>query len=125
MTNAFNPLLDTYSKGTVSGIHFDMDVDQIAIDVKPHEDMAPVKVVFENVNAFYYIDHYTGVPLNQANLNTISFDHSGFGEFATVAEKNSDEFYVSIPNFAVSVNESSLYIDAKTIIIQNKAYNVK
>jgi len=127
MTNSFNPILDTYAKGKIDTINFDMDFDKISIDITRHEFDDNAQIVFEDVKAFYFIDHdlITELELSDKNLNVISYDTLGFGEFTAVDTRSSDDLFVSVPNFAVNINNSSLYIDAHRIRINDKEYSVK
>lgn len=127
MSNSFNPVLDAYSKGKIDTVNFDMDYDQISVAIQSNEHIEPVEVIFEDVKAFYYIDHdvVSTLDISTDNLNAIAYDISGFGEFTAIGNRYSDEQYVSMPNFAVSVKDSSLYIDANKIRILNKSYQVR
>ncbi|MDN5351220.1 MAG: hypothetical protein PWQ12_136 [Clostridiales bacterium] len=124
MSSHVYPLLDQYAKGKIDTINFDMDVDTIslAISAKDHED--PVEIIFEEVKSFYYVDHdlKSGINLSNENLNVVSYDTYGFGEFSAAGEENPR---ISIPNFAVNINDSSLYIDADKIRINNQAFYVR
>jgi len=127
MTNSFNPVLDSYAKGKIDAINFDMDFDKISIDITRYDQEELAQIVFEDVKAFYYIDHdlMTELELSDKNLNVISYDTLGFGEFTAVDVKSDDDLFVSVPNFAVNLNNSSLYIDAHKIRINDKEYAVK
>lgn len=127
MTNSFSPILDSYAKGKIDAINFDMDYDKISIDITQYDKEALAQIVFEDVKAFYYIDHdlKTEMEISNENLNVISFDTLGFGEFTAVDVKSAEDLFVSIPNFAVNLNNSSLYIDAHRIRINDKEYAVK
>lgn len=123
MANDIYPLLDTYAKGKINAVNFDMDLDMISVAIS-NELSEATEIVFEDVIAFYYIDHDLehDLKLTASELSAISYDTLGFGEFSTHAQ---DDLFVSIPNFALNINESSLYIDAHKIVINNEAYKVK
>lgn len=127
MTNTIHPILDTYAKGKIDAINFDMDFDKISIDIMNHDLVNNAQIVFEDVKAFYFIDHdlKTELELSDKNLNVISYDTLGFGEFTAVDARSSDDLFVSVPNFAVNINNSSLYIDAHRIKINDKEFFVK
>lgn len=130
MSNSFHPILDTYSRGTINAINFDMDFDKISVAIsnKSIDDhIEQAEIVFEDVKAFYYIDHDlpSDMQIKGENLNSISYDLYGFGEFSAAHAKSEDEAFVSIPNFAVSINDSSLFIDANKIVINNQAFKVR
>lgn len=127
MSNYFHPILDAYAKGKIDSVNFDMDFDTISVAISQRDQIEPVEIIFEDVKAFYYIDHdlKNELPINHEQLNVIAYDLYGFGEFSAVNATNLDEAFVSIPNFAVNLNDSSLYIDAPKIRINNKEYNVK
>jgi len=121
----FYPLLNAYSKGKISIVNFDMDFDTISVAVKNKNKSQEAEIIFEDVHAFYYIDHdaHKDLEISNETLNTISYDTVGFGEFTAHTD---DDSFVSIPNFALSINnESSLYIDAHKIRINNQSFKVK
>ncbi len=123
----FHPLLTNYAKGTIDSINFDMDLDKISVAIKSNPLSESAEIIFEDVKAFYYIDNdlSSDFTFSKEHLNVISYDNFGFGEFSTVSPDREDEVFVSIPNFAVNVNDSSLFIDANKIRINNQAFNVK
>lgn len=127
MTNSVHPVLDTYAKGKINSLNIDTDIDKISVGISSNNALAPVEIIFEDVKAFYYIDHdlKNDIIFSNENLNIISYDDLGFGEFATVKRADDEDVFVSIPNFAVNLNESSLYIDANKIRINNKSYHVR
>jgi hypothetical protein len=127
MINQFHPLLDSYSKGKVNSINFDMDLDKISVAVSTNNATSPTEIIFEDVKAFYYIDHDmpAEIKVSDENLNTISYDTYGFGEFSAVGSHSDDELFVSIPNFAVNIKDSSLFIDANKIRINNQEFRVR
>jgi len=127
MTNNFHPLLDNYAKGKIDSINFDMDLDMISVAISTENSLDTAEIIFEDVKAFYYIDHDmpTEILLSDTNLNTISYDTYGFGEFSAVSPKADDELLVSIPNFAVNINDSSLFIDAHKIRINDQEFRVR
>ncbi len=127
MTNSVHPVLDTYAKGKINSLNIDTDIDKISVGISNKDALAPIEIIFEDVKAFYYIDHdlKDDIAFTNENLNIISYDDLGFGEFATVKRAEDEDVFVSIPNFAVNLNESSLYIDANKIRINNKSYHVR
>jgi len=127
MSNSFHPLLSNYSKGKIDSINFDMDLDKISVAISANNSVDAAEIIFEDVKAFYYIDHDmpTEIQLSDNNLNTISYDTFGFGEFSAASPQTEDELFVSIPNFAVNINDSSLFIDADKIRINDQAFRVR
>lgn len=126
MPNSINPIIDTYAKGKISAINFNIDSETISIAIEPKDGIENTEIIFEDVKAFYYIDHdtHSELLLSDEALNSIAYDDIGFGEFSTAAEDDDDPF-VTIPNFALNLEASSLFIDAHKIRINNQAYNVK
>ncbi|MGX8796471.1 YxiG family protein [Fusibacter sp. JL298sf-3] len=127
MSNQFNPVLDAYSRGTVDSVNINMDYDIISVAVQSKDHVEPVEITFEDVRAFYYIDHdmTSKLDISSDALNAIVYDTTGFGEFTAVAQGQDEDHFVAIPNFAVSIKDSSLYIDAQKIRINDKAYRVR
>jgi len=126
MPNSLNPIIDSYAKGKISAINFNMASDTIAIAIRNHGGDKNTEIVFEDVKAFYYIDHdlQSELLLSNEALNTISYDDFGFGEFSAKSNDD-DDLYVTIPNFALNLEASSLFIDAHKIRINDQAYHVK
>jgi len=126
MINTFHPLLDNYAKSKINSVYIDTDSDIISVAIAEEDSCTESEIIFKDVKAFYYIDHDTPseIPLSSENLNTISFDLYGFGEFSAVNPRSEDELFVSVPKFAVNINESSLFIDADKISINNKEFFV-
>ena len=127
MITQFHPLLDYYAKGKINSVNIDTDSDVISVAVMNNEASTEGEIIFKDVKAFYYIDHDTPseIPFASDNLNTISYDLYGFGEFSAVNPKSEEEIFVSIPNFAVNINDSSLFIDASKISINNQEFRVR
>lgn len=127
MYNQFTPVLDVYSKGKIDAVHINMDYDIISVEVHNKENPEPVEITFEDVRAFYYIDHNidSSLEINFDSLNAIVYDTTGFGEFTAVHQELDEDPFVAVPNFAVSLNDSSLYIDAERIRILDKSYKVR
>lgn len=127
MSNQFTPVLDVYSKGKIDSVNINMDYDIISVAVQNKENPEPVEITFEDVRAFYYIDHdiHSKLDINSDTLNAIVYDTTGFGEFTAVHREMDEEHFVAIPNFAVSLKDSSLYIDAERIRILDKSYRVR
>lgn len=126
MIKPFHPLLNPYAKGQIDAVHFDMSRDRISLDVTSNES-AKGNITFENVKAFYYVDHEapTASDVSKAHLNTISYDTNGFGEFSAVNAEAEETVVISVPKFAVSIDDSSLFIDAKTIKIDDKSFKIR
>lgn len=127
MTHNFPPILDSYSKGKIDSININMDLDIISVAISTNNSSDATEIIFEDVKAFYYIDHDmpTDLRVSNENLNAISYDTYGFGEFSAVNAEAEDEMFVSVPNFAVNVNDSSLFIDAHKIRINDQEFRVR
>lgn len=129
MNNKINPMLDNEINGNINSLNINTDVDQISIGISNTSSLNKnSNVTFENVNAFYFIDEESNLSdtlTKSSALNLISYHQDGFGEFTSVTFSSQDEVMVSIPNFAVMMNDSSLYIDADLININGKSFRVK
>ncbi|MBE0450924.1 MAG: hypothetical protein IBX70_08770 [Clostridia bacterium] len=127
MVNNVHPFLDAFAKGKINSLNIDMDFDKISVAISSRNEVDPVEIIFEDVKAFYYIDHdlKSELDLSNENLNVVSYDDLGFGEFTAAKHSETDDIFVSIPNFAVNINDSSLYIDANKIRIKDRAFNVR
>lgn len=120
------PLLNDFGLSNINQLQFDISDDAIKINIQPANANTPVEVIFEEVSAFYFIDGkkaFTNV--QGSNLNSIMYYETGFGEFASSTDDLDDEVpNVSIPNFALDLVDSSLYIEAKKINIGGQVFDV-
>lgn len=120
------PLLDDFGLSNINQLQFDINDDAIKINIQKSSNDLPIEVIFEEVTAFYFIDGNNDMNRVSANnLNSIVYYETGFGEFASASEDvESDEPNISIPNFALDLVDSSLYIEAKKINIGGQVFDV-
>ena len=126
-----SPWLDTLDRSRIDALKIDLTDKKIFFKLAP-QDKDAVEVKFEGVNAFYYIDDSdTTLSADQMNdmIRSISYHKAGFGEFASVkAYENltpeASPIEISVPNFAISLDESSMYIEAQSVNINGNQFEV-
>jgi hypothetical protein len=78
------------------------------------------------VNGYYYQD-FDGLndlelkPFSQ-NLDFISYYKHGFAKFLQIDMNNKEELHSSVPNFVINLIDSSIYVDANIIEINDEIY---
>lgn len=115
----------------IDALKIDLEDKKISFKLTPNEKDL-VNLEFEGVNAFYYIDDSdTSVTANDKKdkLNSIAYHKAGFGEFASVKSyadlsPEASPIEISIPNFALSLNDSSMYIEAQSVFINGNQFEV-
>ncbi len=128
MITKLDPLLSTLDSSALEQLNIDMDDHSISLDILP-KTKKDTKIRFDGVSAFYYID--SSEPATEAasnQLHSITHHYRGFGEFAAVRSMDApeeDPYMVSIPNFAISLNESSLFIEATKVSIDDQVFTVR
>lgn len=119
----------------------DCDIDDLNIDFKNNSLMLTAKSVnfnstdldeyyleFENISAFYFIDGTSEFyNSNKNTANSIFYYDNGIGEFATI--RNVEDDYtednilsVSIPNFSISLENSSIFLEATQLNVNGDLF---
>ena len=125
------PLLDTLREIKLDKVNINILADTISLHLGDKEtEKDKVNVRFDGVSSFYYIDESKEDSdksvIYNSKLNSISYCEEGLGEFSTL-EENYGEFgikLVTIPNFAVEMKDYSLFIEAESIAIDGKKFDV-
>lgn len=116
MNTKLQPVLDSLKSVSVDEVNFKFEENQIELAITKLEDKSNKwNIVFDGVSAFYYVDSdetYEKVKKIH-DFGAIAYNRRGFGEFLTL-DPQAD---VSVPNFAIDVNASSLYIEADGVTI--------
>ncbi len=131
MTVELSPWLDQLDASRIDALKIDLEDKKISFQLTPNkEDL--VNLEFEGVNAFYYIDDSdTSITadMKKEHINSIVYHKAGFGEFASVKPledlTEGNPFEISVPNFAISLQDSSMYIEADSININGNQFDVK
>lgn len=129
MTTKLDPILSTLDASKIGRMNIDLDGSTLSLNLLP-EQQSDVDVRFEGVSAFYYIDgsdEKQSEPKSQ--VHSITYHQRGFGEFAAVRylddPADDGDFHVSIPNFAISLDESSIFIEAESVRIDDQVFTVR
>ena len=121
----------------------DCDIDDLNIDFKNNSLMLTAKsakfdsteldeyyLAFENISAFYFIDGTSEFyNSNKNTANSIFYYDKGIGEFATIKNVN-DEYTednilsVSIPNFSISLENSSIFLEATQLNVNGDSFSI-
>lgn len=125
-------ILRGLGKSKIEKLYINLFKDIITVDIKAQDKdtINDFKVVFEEVFSFYFINE-EGVLvqkpyIDSTNLNSIGYYKDGVGEFANAEAIDSElrDEDVSLPNFALDLPNSSMYIEAKSIKINDKKFKV-
>ncbi len=120
----------------------DCDIDDLNIDFKNNSLMLTAKfpkydstdldeyyLAFKNISAFYFIDGTSEFYNSNKNTsNSIFYYDKGIGEFATIKNVNDDYtedniLEVSVPNFSISLKNSSIFLEANQLNINGNSFN--
>ncbi|WP_430884548.1 YxiG family protein [Fusibacter sp. JL216-2] len=131
MSMELNPWLDQLDSSKIDSLKIDLEDQKISFKLKPQR-RDNVDIQFEGVNAFYYIDDSDTLITADTKtdlIQSIAYHKGGFGEFASVKSiadlsEEASPIEISIPNFAISLNDKSMYIEARSIHINGNAFNV-
>lgn len=130
MSLGLSPWLDTLDSSKIEDLRIDLEDNKISFQLAPSMNSG-VSLEFEGVSAFYYIDGSdTALTADhrQDRIHSISYHKGGFGEFASVRPFEDHSYNgpieISIPNFAISLDDSSMYIEAKSININGNQFDV-
>jgi len=126
-----SPWLDQLDSSTIDSLKIDLEDKKIAFKLSP-EKQKNIDLLFEGVNAFYYIDDSdTSETAHEKNdkVNSVAYHKAGFGEFASVKsiaelDPETSPFEISVPNFAISLKDSSMYIEAQSVFINGNQFDV-
>lgn len=130
MHSKLNPLLDNLKEITLSTLAIDVLDDKISLDLKRQKEKESLSVKFDGVSSFFFIDESKNSEhdrtLADVDINSIAYYADGLGEFSTLEEDYGDFGIkmVTIPNFAVEMKDSSLFIEADYIEINGERFDV-
>ena len=123
MNNTLTPVLSKITKLPIGGFQIDTKNDVITLnfDSKDNSDQVS-EIIFNEVTSFYYLDHDQSDEEENASLNNIMYCGDSLPDFVDYAEE--DDIAVSIPNFIIELNDSNMFIEANSIVIDQKKYLV-
>jgi len=131
MHHKLDPLLDNLKQITLNTLSIDVLDDKISLDLKKKQKTTEsLSIKFDGVSSFFFIDESKDTEndrtLANIDVNSIAYYEEGLGEFSTL-EEDYGEFgikMVTIPNFAVEMKDSSLFIEADYIEIDGERFDV-
>lgn len=101
--------------------------ETLIIEIYNYDDTKTI-VKFKDVKGFFFQDFegINDIELRDSsqNLDFISYYKNGFARFSEVNILTAEELHTSIPNFAINLINSSIYVDANIIEINGKDYQV-
>jgi len=138
MSKVLNTVLDNINNKTVNTFRFDTSSEKVIFNLHNKNENI-TEISFEGVMSFFYVDSERDAHIsNQAKetteeLKSIQYYKDGIGEFMSVNPRaiehlDEDEVafrdMVSIPNFALEMKDSSIFIEAERITIDGNTYIV-
>jgi len=137
MSNILTEVLDNINNKTVNKMQFEMENEKVVFNLNPSEDDLS-EIAFEGVLSFFYVDserdhHAINEQNDNEKIKSIQYYRDGIGEFMSINPKAVEEALreeqpignlVSIPNFALEMRESSIFIEAEKIVIDGQSYIV-
>lgn len=124
MNNNLMPALTSISKLPINTFQIDTKNDIIKLNFESINDDSQVsEIIFNDVVSFYYLDHDDATDQNESpSLNTIMYCGNSTPDYINIPEE--DDVAVSIPNFIIELNDSNMFIEANSIVIDQKKYIV-
>lgn len=129
--NKLLPLLNKLGSSKLEKIYINIPKEVISMDIKTKNDLDNIyNIIFEEVNSFYFVNEegkiLNNLPLDSSYLNSIGYYQNGVGEFICVDSQNDEirDEDVSLPNFAIEMLNSAMFIEARSIKINDKTYRV-
>lgn len=125
MTDKLELQLDEIKINTIKDYHITNKEDELIVDIF-NNDGSELTIKFKEVNGYYYQD-FDGLndlelkPYSQ-NLGFISYYKHGFAKFLQIDMNNKEELHSSVPNFVINLLDSSIYVDANIIEINDEVF---
>ncbi len=127
MNNKVTPLLTSLSNIEIEKFHIDTKNDIIKLNFnKKLKDNSISEIVFKDVTSFYYLDNDEELPTTEdknISLNNIMYCGTAPNDFINLAVQE-DDVSVSVPNFVLELTDSSVFIEANSIVIDKETYAV-
>lgn len=132
-TSKLKPLLSNLSQSVIKKMNINIPEDMISIYIKKEDSNScdEYKVVFEEVFSFYFVNEDGNLVkkpyFDCTKLNSIEYYENGVGEFANADISDIEELRdedISLPNFALELKNSSMFIEARSIKINDKKFKV-
>lgn len=121
MNSNITPVLSGLSNIPIDKFQIDTKNDMIKLNFTKNNNQIE-EIVFNEVTSFYYLDHDEISEETSASLNNIMYCGSQAPDYIDISED--DNVAVSIPNFVLELNDSNVFIEANSIVIDKKKYIV-
>lgn len=116
------PVLSTIGNLPIDKFQIDTKNDTIKFNFDRKDNPNQIsQIVFNEVTSFYYLDHDSDDQLEKDNnqLNNIMY----CGGSSEIIEGDED-VQVSVPNFILELNASNVFIEANSIVINERKFIV-
>jgi len=123
MNTELMPILTSISKLPIDAFQFDRKNDSIKMNFIKSEEADINEIIFNKVKSFYYKDHDSNEDTYQSeNLKSIMYCGDRPQDFLDLPED--EEMMISVPNFIIELNDSNIFIEAQSIVINNEHFAV-
>lgn len=121
------PLLTSLSNVEIDKFQIDTRNDIIKFNFSIEGTQNKIsEIIFNDVTSFYYMDNNDELPTTEdknISLNNIMYCGNAPDEFINISS-NDDDIAVSVPNFVLELTDSSIFIEANSIMINKQKYVV-
>jgi len=120
MNSKVTPLLSDLSNMPIDRFQIDTKNDTIKLNFTENSNKID-EIVFNEVTSFYYLDHDLEEDTENTSLNNIMYCGMQSTDLIDTEDEN---VAVSIPNFVLEFNDSNIFIEANSIVINNQEFVV-
>lgn len=121
MNSKVTPLLSGITNMPIDKFQIDTKNDTIKLNFTENSKKID-EIIFNEVTSFYYLDHDLDEDSTSTSLNNIMYCGIQEPDFINISEE--EDIAVSIPNFVLEFNDSNIFIEANSIIINNEKFIV-
>lgn len=122
MNQNLMPILTNISKMPIHAFQFDTKNDRIKVNFSKNDFNEVNEIIFDQVTSFYYKDH-DGQENDYSHENINSIMYCGHQPYELNLPED-DDMMISIPNFIIELNDSNIFIEAQSIVINKEQYKV-
>lgn len=120
MNSKVTPLLSDLTNMPIDKFQIDTKNDIIKLNFTENSKEID-EIVFNEVTSFYYLDHDQEEDTENTSLNNIMYCGTQGTDLIDTEDEN---VAVSVPNFVLEFNDSNIFIEANSIIINNQEFIV-
>lgn len=118
MNLELTPLLSNIGNLSLNKFQIDTKNDRIKLNFNKQPNQVS-EIIFDEVTSFYYLDHDNENDTGKNKLNNIMYCNNTIDFF-----EEDEEAQISVPNFILELNDSNVFIEANSIVIDEKKYKV-